>query len=347
MFNTRVLDLNVAAEAQRIEEQLARTVRGTLRRQGAVVGISGGIDSSVVLAMCVRCFGPERVTAVMMPEKESSPASEALAREVAASCGVTPVREDITASLEGHGCYRRRDDAIRKVFPDYDPLRGYKAKITLPSSLSEQEMLTVFRLTVVAPDGATTTEALPVREFRQIVAASNFKQRMRMAVLYHHAELHHRAVIGTANKNEHDLGFFVKYGDGGIDVLPIAHLYKVQVYQLAKHYRVPESIQRSTPTTDTYSAPSTQEEFFFRLPFEILDVLWYAMEKNVPVREVASVMNLTEEQVRHAQADIARKLRAAEYLRRAPICFEAQSGRRESAAAGDHMQLPTAVMTAL
>jgi NAD+ synthase len=102
-----------------------------------------------------------------------------------------------------------------------------------------------------------------LREYLQIVAASNLKQRTRMSTLYYHAEMRNYAVIGTANKNEHDQGFFVKYGDGGVDIQPIAHLFKTQVYQLARYLGVPEEIQQRPPTTDTYSASCTQEEFSF------------------------------------------------------------------------------------
>ena len=191
-------------------------------------------------------------------------------------------------------------------------------------------MLNVFSLTILLPGGEALTRPLPPIEFREIVSASNFKQRARMSMLYYHAELHNFAVIGTGNKNEHDLGFFVKYGDGGADVKPIAHLYKTQVYQLAEFLGVPERIRTRPPTTDTYSAPSTQQEFFFRLPFESMDLLWWAMENGVPAAEVAALMNLSTEQVVRAQNDFARKRRSTEYLRREPVSL-AQDNSNEPA----------------
>ncbi len=318
-FSRRALDLDPQAESDRIGSFLAQTVRQTLRRNGAVVGISGGVDSSVVLALCVRSLGPDRVRAIMMPEKDSDADSETLARELAEHCGVEPVVENMTACLEGFGCYRRRDESVRRVFPEYDPAGGYRAKITLPPNLLDEGTLNVFSLTILAPGGHTLTKPLPPREFCQIVAASNFKQRARMAMLYYHAELNHYAVVGTANKDEHDLGFFVKHGDAGVDVKPIEHLYKTQVYQLAEFLGIPEQIRRRPPTSDTYSAPSTQQEFFFRLPFETLDLLWFAMEKSIPTSEVASVMNLSEAQVSRAYNDFVRKGRTTEYLRLQPI----------------------------
>ena len=317
-FNKQVIDIDPAAETARIVEALRRNVR-SLRRYGAVVGISGGLDSSVVLALCVRAFGLQKVAAVMMPEKDSEPESEQMARRLAARFGLTPTLEVITPVLDGFACYRRRDEAIRRVFPDYDASKGYKAKIVLPQNVLDEDMLNVFSLVVITPGGEELSKQLPVREFLQIVAASNLKQRTRMSMLYYHAEVNNYAVIGTANKNEHDQGFFVKYGDGGVDIKAIGHLFKTQVYQLAEYLGVPEEIRRRTPTTDTYGAPCNQQEFFFRLPFETMDLLWFAQEHNVPLAEVAQVMGLTEIQVRRAFDDFTRKLRGTEYLRLAPL----------------------------
>ena len=224
--------------------------------------------------------------------------------------------------LDGFDCYRRRDEAIRRVFPDYDASKGYKAKIVLPPNVLDEDTLNVFSLVVITPGGEELSKPLPVREFLQIVAASNLKQRTRMAMLYYHAEVNNYAVIGTANRNEHDQGFFVKYGDGGVDIKAIGHLFKTQVYQLAEYLGVPEEIRRRTPTTDTYGAPCNQEEFFFRLPFETMDLLWFAQENNVPLAEVAQVMGLTEIQVRRAFDDFTRKLRGTDYLRLAPLDIE-------------------------
>jgi NAD+ synthase len=316
-FTKESLNLDPARETERITLFIQKTVRQNMRR-GAVVGISGGIDSAVVLALVVKAFGPERVVAVMMPDKDSDHISEVYARELAAKFGVEPLLEDITAALQGFDCYHRRDDAIRRVFPEFDATKGYKAKIVLPQDLLESNTLNVFSVTIIRPDGKQETKPLPSRDMLQIVAASNLKQRSRMSTLYYHAEARQFAVMGTANKNEHDEGFFVKYGDGGVDIQVIAHLFKTQVYQLAKYLGVPESIQKRTPTTDTYSAPCDQQEFFYRLPFHVLDLLWHAKEQNVPKTEVAKVMGLNEVQVDRAFDDIDRKIRTTEFLRLLP-----------------------------
>jgi NAD+ synthase len=318
-FTRHSLDIDPERETERIVEALRQHVHHTLRRRGGVLGISGGVDSSVVLALCARAFGPENVTALLLPEKDSDPESEQLGRLVAGHFGVEPVLEVITPVLDGFGCYPRRDEAIRRLFPEYDAALGYKAKIVLPQNLLDQDTLNFFSLTIVTPEGEERTRRLPVREYSQIVAASNFKQRTRMSMLYYHAELRNYAVIGTGNKNEHFQGFFVKYGDGGVDIQPIVHLFKTQVYQLAEYLGVPDEIRRRPPTSDTYSAGSTQEEFFFRLPFAVMDVLWYAMEHNVPIAEVAQIMGLEEIQIQRAYNDFTRKQRTTDYLRMGPI----------------------------
>jgi NAD+ synthase len=322
---------DAGAEVARLAAALHEAVHRQLRRAGAVVGISGGVDSSVVLALCARALGSERVVGVMLPEHDSSPDSARLAAEVAAQYGVQTVTEDITAALEGFGCYDRRDGAIRRIYPEFGP--GWKSKITLPGSLLDEGTLNVFYLTVVSPDGEEFTQRMPPREYYQIVAASNFKQRTRMAMLYYHAEARNYAVVGTANKNEHDLGFFVKHGDAGVDVQPIAHLFKSQVYQLAAALDVPREVQERTPTSDTYSAGSTQEEFFFRLPFAVLDAIWHGHERGIPAGQIAATLGLTEEQVARVVADVERKERTTDYLRRPAIGFgqpETGKGREQA-----------------
>ncbi len=316
-FNRDDLNLDVEKETQRIVQFLQNTVLHKLHRQGAVVGISGGIDSSAVLALCAQAFGPERVVGIMLPERESSAESAELAQNLADHYGVTAIQEDITAALEGAGCYQRRDEAIRRVFPEF--CQGWKAKIVLPANLLDQATLNIFRLTVTSPEGQEFSKRLPPREYSQIVAASNFKQRTRMSMLYYHAELRNYAVMGTANKNEHDQGFFVKYGDAGVDIKAIGHLYKTQVYQLADFLDIPKAIRERPPTSDTYSAACTQQEFFFRLPFDLMDLLWYAQEHNIPPAEVARVMELEEVQVQRAYEDFYRKSRTTDYLRMHPL----------------------------
>jgi NAD+ synthase len=316
-FSKSDINLDVQKETEKIVSQLKDDVVKKLKKRGAVVGISGGIDSSVTLGLCVRAFGPNRVVGIMMPEHDSNPDSLELATELANKLGVEYIVENMSDALAGFKCYERRDEAIKRVFPEFT--EEYKAKITLSTDILDKDTLNLFYLNVISPSGEEKMERIPVKEYLQIVAASNFKQRSRMSMLYYHAESRNYAVIGTGNKNEHEQGFFVKYGDGGADVKPIAHLFKTQVFQLGEYIDMPDEIQNRVPTTDTYSAEQTQEEFFFRLPFEILDTIWYGWEKGVSSVEIAKALEIQPEQVDNVIHDIKRKIAATEYLRMNPL----------------------------
>ena len=318
-FSRDIIQLkDVELIVEQICSKLKEDVFHVLRRKGGVIGISGGIDSSVTLALAVKALGAENLLGVMLPETESSPESRILAQKLADKFNVKTVVEDISSALHGFQCYLRRDEAVMRVIPDYNPVSD-KMKIGIPTEIIEKNLPPVFHVTVVYADGTQVSKRLPVNEYLQIVAASNFKQRSRMSMLYYHAEALHYAVLGTPNKHEVEQGFFVKYGDGGADVMPIGGLYKTQVYQLAKYLGVPEEISRRTPTTDTYSAEQTQEEFFYQLPFEDMDLLWYGWENGYPAQEIAHVLNFPEDLVIKNFKNFERKQKTAEYLRMAPI----------------------------
>jgi NAD+ synthase len=318
-FTKDILYIQNAEEVvRRIAEQLNHDVFVEMRRKGGVVGISGGIDSSLTLALAVRALGSENLLGVILPETDSSPDSRAFALELAAHFGVKVVEENISHALEGFGCYHRRDEAVKRVVPEFDPLRD-KMKIGIPKELIDKNMPAVFHVTVVFANGSEKRVRLPINEYLQIVAASNFKQRSRMSMLYYHAEALHYAVLGTPNKHEVEQGFFVKYGDGGADVMPIGDLYKTQVFQLANYLGVPKSIIERTPTTDTYSAEQTQEEFFYQLPFQQMDLLWFAYENRYSPEEVAPVLEVTSEDVMRNYKNFERKQKTTNYLRQAPI----------------------------
>lgn len=317
-FGSHVLGIDPELETARIVTMMRQTVQQDFRRKGAIVGLSGGIDSATVLGLAVKAFGAERVLAVMMPEQDSSPVSEQYAAQLAEKYGVATIKEDLTAGLAGLGCYERRDAAVRSVFPDYDPGQD-EIKLVLPSDLLERGSLNVYSLSLTRQAGEERRRVLPVAAYLQIVAASNMKQRSRMLMLYYHAEQRNYAVIGTANRNEHAQGFFVKYGDGGADIQPIQHLYKTQVYQLAHHLGVTQEIIDRTPTTDTYTAECSQEEFYFRLPFEQMDLIWYGLDHEIAAAEVAAALQISEQQVENVYRDLAQKSRTTEYLRTRPL----------------------------
>lgn len=312
-----LLSLDRAAAAAEIEEAIRRTVSGALRRQGVVLGVSGGIDSAVCAALAARALGPERVLALLMPEKESSPDSTACGRLVCAALGLTPVLETITAPLTALGCYERRDAAIRRLFPDYGP--GWKQKIGLASGLLEQDRVNYFTLTVRSPDGDTFTARMPADVYLAVVAATNLKQRVRKTVEYTHADALNYAVLGTPNRLEYELGFFVRGGDGLADLKPIAHLYKTQVYALAEFLGIPEEVRRQPPSTDTYTLPQTQEEFYYALPYDRLDRALAAFGRGLPAETAAHLLDLPVEQVQRVYQDIVRKRRASARILRPAV----------------------------
>jgi NAD+ synthase len=317
-FSKEILHLeNIEEVCNSIMSKLREDVAKKLQRRGGVVGISGGIDSSVVLALTSKALGPEKVFGIMLPERDSSDESRLLAEKLAARFGVKTTVEDITGALDGFDCYKRRDEAIANVIPDFDPKKD-KSKIEIKQNIGEN-IPAIFSITVIRPDGEVVSKLLPAKEYLQIVAASNFKQRSRMSMLYYHAERLHYAVIGTPNKHEVEQGFFVKYGDGGADVMPIGHLFKTQVYQIARYLGVPEEIIARTPTTDTYSAEQTQEDFFYQLPFEVMDLIWYGWENGYPAAEVAPVMGKSEKEIENIYKSFDRKKKTTEYLRMKPI----------------------------
>lgn len=301
-----------------IADKLRKDVLNELKRFGAIVGISGGIDSAVCMALAVKAFGAEKVLGIMLPEKDSSPESEYLALELAAKFNVEVLKEDLTQILSGFNCYGRRDEAVRRVFPDFDS-STHKMKIGIKQGSIYSNLPPIFYLTVVDNKGIKQDKILPVKDYLQIVAASNFKQRSRMSMLYYHAELRHYAVIGTPNKHEHNQGFFVKFGDGGADVMPIVNLYKTQVYQLARQLEIPQEIIERTPTTDTYTAEQTQEEFFYQMPFELMDIYWSGFENGYSTAEVAAAMEEPEDRIKTLFRNFERKIKTTEYLRMGPI----------------------------
>lgn len=318
-FSASALRLDAAAETRRIAQGIRGQVLRRLRRRGIVLGLSGGIDSSVTAALAVEALGPERVLAILMPEQDSDPDSLRLGHAVARKLRIATVTEDIEPMLTAAGCYARRDAHIRKVVPEFGA--GWGCKVAIANAL-ETEGYSITSLVVQSPTGETRKVRLPLDAYLGIVAATNMKQRTRKQIEYFHADRLNYAVAGTPNRLEYDQGFFVKNGDGSADLKPIAHLYKTQVYQLAEHLGVPEEIRRRPPTTDTWSIPQTQEEFYFSLPYPQMDLCLYGLEHGVPLAAVARAAGLTEAQVARVVRDIEGKRRATRYLHEAPLLME-------------------------
>lgn len=316
-----LLTIDPQGEIARIVLAIRQQLAYRLHKRGAVLGLSGGIDSSVTAALCVKALGAERVLCLLMPEGESAESSEslALAKGLAERLGCRWEIEDISAILAASGCYRRRDKAIREQLPDFGP--GWKFNIR-PSDAIASERLRSFTLVARDPRGKTHSVGLSAKTYQAIVAAMNFKQRTRKMLEYYHADRLNYAVAGTPNRVEYDQGFFVKNGDGAADFKPIAHLYKTQVYALGRALGIPKAILARAPTTDTYSLPQGQDEFYFSLPLEQMDLCLYAMDHAIAPAAIAPRLGLSLDAVDRAFKDIRAKRRAAQYGHLPPLLVE-------------------------
>ena len=313
-----VLAIDCEAEVARIAQRMVEIVGSQLRRRGVIIAISGGVDSAVCAALAVRAFGASKVYGLMLPETDSSSNSLRRGKMVAEQFGIQFSVEDIAPTLGALGCYRRRDEAMRAVFPDFG--RDWKSKIAIAGGRGGA--FNYFKLVVQSPSGEMFEQRLPPREYLQIVAATNFKQRVRKTLEYFHADRLNYAVIGTPNRLEYDQGFFVKNGDGAADLKPIAHLYKTQVYALARHLRIADEICNAAPTTDTYSLQQGQDEFYFALAYDKMDIALWSFNHGVPDDELASYLAIEPSQAAFIYKDIVAKRHATRYLHAKPVLVE-------------------------
>lgn len=318
-FSKDILKIDPEKEVQRIIGQVRAALAKQLKRRGLIVALSGGIDSSVTVGLAAAAVGPQRVLALLMPERQSSEETLGLSKIVAEHFGVEWIHEDISNILEAVGYYKRYDNAVRLVIPKYGD--DWKSKIVIPNVV-ENKGFNLFSIVAQSPGGERIKKRLPIKAYLEIVAATNFKQRIRKMMEYYHADRLNYAVAGTPNRLEYDQGFFVKLGDGAADVKPIAHLYKTQVYQIAEYLEIPDQIRRRPPTTDTYSLPQGQDEFYFSLPYDKMDLCLFGRNNNYLPTEVANIIGITEEQVQRVYDDIETKRNTTRYLHLPPLLMD-------------------------
>lgn len=321
-FGPDILRIDPEVQTDRIACFLQEQVKSVYKRSGIVVGLSGGIDSAVMSELAVRAVGKDAVKGLILPEKESNPISSSYARAHAEKLGIEWKEIDITSTVDSVMPYAKRDEYIRTLVPEYSP--GSKYNISLPTDLLERDSFNFYVLQVQLRDGSIKRKRLGADAFRAITSFADIKIRARMIHLYHEAERNSLVVAGTTNHTEYLLGDFCKYGDGGTDLEAIAHLYKNQIYQLADYLGVTAEIINRSPSPDTFSLPVSDQEFFFRIPFDKLDHLLYGWEHGIGTLEVASVLGLSEDAVKRAYADFTAKSRATAHLRQMPgsIPFE-------------------------
>lgn len=318
-FSYDTLVIDAEKEVDKICACIRSGLKNQLKRRGLVIGLSGGIDSSVTAALAVRAIGPERVFGLEMPERHSASETTSLSRSVIDHLGIDSQRIDLSPILEAMGFYRMYDDAVRLAIPGYGA--GWKSKIVI-SSIFEHQGFSLLSVVAQSPGGETVTERLPLKPYLEIVAATNFKQRTRKMLEYYHADRLNFAVAGTPNRLEYDQGFFVKLGDGAADLKPIAHLYKTQVYQLAEYLGIPEEVRKRPPTTDTYSLAQGQDEFYFSLPYREMDLCLYGKNHGVDPATVATAIGLTADQAQKVYDDIDTKRATTRYLHLKPLLME-------------------------
>lgn len=316
------LKLDEASEIAKITERMRELLRDHLRRRGLIVAISGGIDSAVCAALAVRAVGSERVFGLLLPERDSASESTSRGRQMVEHLNIAYQQFDIAPVLEALGCYRWRDEAIRALFPEYGP--GWKNKIAIAGG--QDGHFNYFNLVIQSPSGHVFESRLDLKNYLQIVAATNFKQRVRKTLEYFHADRLNYAVVGTPNRLEYDQGFFVKNGDGAADLKPIAHLYKTQVYALARYLNLPEDICNAQPTTDTYSLTQGQDEFYFALPYDKMDVALLAYNACQPASLLASELNISLEQAEFIYRDIETKRKTTSVLHWPGVPMETVDG---------------------
>jgi len=313
-----ILSFDKKKEINKIAEELRNTLGKKLHRRGFVIAMSGGIDSSVSAALSVEAVGKNKVFGLLLPERDSDPESTMRGKMLAEHLGIEYQVQDIATTLEAVGCYKWRDDAIISTFPEYN--EKWKSKIVITGGIEGQ--FNHFKLVVQTPSGEIKEKRLGLKEYLQIVAATNYKQRIRKSIEYFHADRLNYAVIGTPNRLEYDQGFFVKNGDGAADVKPIAHLYKTQVYELARYLDLPDEICSTTPTTDTYSMQQGQDEFYFSLPYAQMDIALWAYNHNISPEDLSDVLKIDKKDAIYIYRDIENKRRATQYLQLPPILIE-------------------------
>ncbi len=320
------MNINIMEELTRDIGSVALNLRSFIKDQivgfkkkGAVLGVSGGIDSAVALTLCVQELGKENVYGILLPEKESAPSSKVLGAEICESLGVEYEEVPISPILKSLNIYKKKDDLIKRVCPEYNP-RIHKTSLVLPDFL-EQGLLNVPYIRLMKGDETVGKYRLKANDYLELIGLQGVKQRSRMMVQYMYAEQMNYVVCGTTNKTELVLGQFVKYGDGGVDLEPLADCYKTQIYALGRHLKVNEEIMKRPPSADTWSHYTTDQEFYWRMPINIMDQLLYSFEHKLPCSVIEKNTGLPRDKIEKTRRHLGRIKSTTEYIRSTPPVY--------------------------
>jgi NAD+ synthase len=284
---------NIETKINEVTKFIKNEVFEIYQKKGIVIGLSGGIDSAITAALSTKSIGSEKILGLILPEKESDVNSKNLALQIAEKYNIDTETIDITNILESFGVYENKEKIVKEKFPNYNEKCKYR--VVVPSKL-ENNIGMPF-LEILDDENILHKLKISSFDFLNLTAATSIKHRVRMTMLYNYAEKNNFTVVGTTNKTEYLQGYFVKYGDGGSDIEPLVHLYKTQIYQIANFLKLPEEIINQDASPDVWSFKTSDEEFFYAVPYNIVDLILYGREKNLSINEIIKFSNLESEKI--------------------------------------------------
>ena len=305
---------NLEKSVDSICDFIKNEITNKFQRNGAIIGLSGGIDSAVTAALCVKAIGHEKVLGLIMPEKESELESQVLAKQFADKYNIKTKIIDISSILDSFGVYENKEKIVKEKFTNFN--NDCKYRLVVPPKF--ENTVGIPYLDILDDKNKQHKLKISSFEFLALTAATSIKHRVRMTMLYYHGEKNHLTVMGTTNKSEYLQGYFVKYGDGGSDIEPLANLYKSQIYQLGQFLNIPKEILTKDASPDVWSFTTNDEEFFYSVSYDIVDLILYARENKLAVKEIQKLSNLSAENIENLLRFQNQKQNKSQHMREIP-----------------------------